>query len=58
MTIFLSKKNNIYIYIYETNNLFKLIGIDLLFENTTVPNVGGISLNNFERLNGWDAKTR
>jgi hypothetical protein len=41
----------------ETNNLFRLVGMDLLFENTNVPNVGGISLNNLKRLNGWDDKT-
>jgi hypothetical protein len=35
-----------------------LVGMNLLFKNTTVTNVGGISFNNLKRLKGWDSKTR
>jgi hypothetical protein len=41
----------------ETNNLFRLVGMNLLLENTTVTNVGGISFNDLKRVSSWNAKT-
>jgi hypothetical protein len=40
----------------ETNNLFRRVGIDFLFENATIPNVGDIDFNNFESFNIGYAK--
>jgi len=42
----------------KMNNLFRLVGMNSLFENTTITNVGGISLNDLKRVNGKNAKTR
>jgi hypothetical protein len=42
----------------ETNNLFRLVGMNLLFENTTITNVRGINLSDLKGINGWNAKTR